>query len=116
MKWVVVAAVWYMAGLLLFYYAADYSNQHWVSGFYIWDKTKDLLFVTAIMVNLKQFRKSFKTIFYFCIIRLVWEIVADITRVDINNSNVIDWIFLVFLILWLMAAIKELKAWRSAKW
>lgn len=115
MRVIAISVMWYMAGLFLFYHMADFSKIEWQSAYYIWDKAKDLLFVSALLYNFKRMKLSLTVVFIFCVIRLLWEIVANITSTDINNSKVIDWIFVAFMIIWFVATIKELIEWQKVK-
>lgn len=108
--WLVVAAVWYFIGMLCFYHIADFSKPDWGTAYYLWDKAKDLLFAGAIVYNIP--RSKFKIIFYFCIIRLVWEIAALTLNSDINNGRVIDWLFLLFVGIWVYQLSSE---WQKLK-
>lgn len=107
MIWVIIASVWYFVGMICFYHIADWQIEGWVNGYYFWDKGKDLLFAGAITFNVPVYGKQFKTIFYFCIIRLAWEVAALTMNSDINNSMVINILFLLFPLIWVWQLLKE---------
>ena len=105
-----ISAAFYFLGLVCFYHIADFSKPEWVVPFYLWDKAKDLLF--SAVITYKVPKSKFKTIFYFCVIRLGWEITALTINSNINNSKAIDFLFLLFMGIWGYQLIRE---WSKSK-
>lgn len=115
MRWLIIsAAAWYFIGMLTFYQFADFSTPAWAKWYYLWDKTKDVLLAAVIGYSI-NWGSSFKIIFYFCLIRLLWEVAALIISADINDSRVIDWLFLVFLTMWFYTMLNEVRKWQKPK-
>lgn len=78
-----------MMGLLVFYHIADFTDQNWMQGYFYWDKGKDLLFIAAIYYLTRR-QRAVLVILLFSAIRFVWELVANLTGLPINNIPVIN--------------------------
>jgi len=107
-----LAAMFYFIGLICFYHMADFTKQDWAQIYYLWDKCKDVFFSGVIYFCIPKKGKMFKTIFYFCLIRFIWELAAWMLNSNINNSRAIDFIFLIFLGIWIYQLILE---WQRSK-
>lgn len=108
MKWASFSLVFYMLGLLVFYHIADFSQTDWKNAYYLWDKSKDLILISAIYFLTKR-QRSVLVIVMFSAIRFVWELIADISKLDINNTIAINWLFILCLVAWILVMIKEKK-------
>lgn len=97
-----------MLGLLVFYHIADFSQTDWKNAYYLWDKSKDLILISAIYFLTKR-QRSVLVIVMFSAIRFVWELIADISKLDINNTIAINWLFILCLVAWILVMIKEKK-------
>ena len=128
MKWRYIPGILFFLGLTLFYHkaefgyvivengAAKYVSTIWDKLYFFWDKSMIFLFVWLIYYLLPKEDKGFyKAIFAFTIIRLLWEIVASVTKLDINNPKIIGIIFILFLLIWIYPAIKNGWQWLKQK-
>lgn len=97
LKGVKIALVWYMSGLLLFFSSADWSVTGWTAGYWIWTMIKDTLFLYAALTAIPNLRNTVYPIFFYSIIRSVWEIIAQTLNKDINDSMVLDYMFYIIL-------------------
>lgn len=105
-----ISAAFYFLGLVCFYHIADFTKPEWGVAYYLWDKAKDVLF--SAVISYKIPKSKFKTIYYFCVIRLGWEIAALTINSNINDSKVIDFLFLLFIVIWVYQLIRE---WSKSK-
>lgn len=113
MKWYRSSIMWYLLGLLLFYHMADFSNPVWGHLYYVWDKGKDVLLLVALAGLAPKHRKQILPVIIFSIIRLLWEVAAWLINQNINGSKVIDYLFLLCLVVYLWPFIKESKEWQK---
>lgn len=99
MKWVIGA---YLVGLL--YYYTLYSIPHsWVDNtYYLWDKSVGGGFIWWFIAREIAIEHKFqaKVVFYFSLLRFVWEIISVITGIQASSekSVAISFVVVVFII------------------
>lgn len=113
MKWLQLFLIWFLIGMTVFYHMADFSQPVWSHIYYLWDKGKDVLIMAALIALAPRLKKFVLPVFVFSIIRFLWEVAAWVINEDINNSKVIDYLFLLCLGVYLWIFIKESKEWQK---
>lgn len=99
MKWVAIFFV--IIFLWQGYLFADYQEHIWVCIYSIWDKTKDLVLVLAIISLLRRrfesrrLVASYRIISVFLVCRILWDMVVMFSGLDINNPYAIKWLFYI---------------------
>ena len=113
MKWLKFFLIWFLIGMTVFYHLADFSQPVWSHIYYVWDKGKDVLVMAALIAVAPRFKKFVLPIFIFSIIRFLWEVASWVIQADINNSKVIDYLFLLCLAVYLWIFTNEWKEWQK---
>ncbi len=108
-KHLYAALIYYMGGMLVFYAAADFDKVGWVKAWWIWCMTKETVFVAALYLILKPYRRVIYPVLYFSVIRSVWEIVAQLWDQDINNTHIINALFYILCMITIGRLAKDLK-------
>lgn len=113
MKTVAVSLSVYIVGLLVFYSWGQLNNG-WYECYYFWDKGKDLfLFISLLLVVDKRYKWAVIPVVLFSIIRLTWQIISTVTGWNINNVQVVGWLFIVLALLCSFMTLKEVLKWRK---
>ena len=115
MKSEVIAMLFFIFGLLVFYSIADFEKNAWYAAYCIWDKGKNMIFIWVLYLMSKRLKSLFLITFIFSIIRFIWEIVSLIMVKDINSKPVISFLFILFLILYTIMLFKGQVKWRILK-
>lgn len=110
------AIVFYILGLFVFYFIADYQYKEWKEIYYLWDKTKDVILWVAAYQLLKRLRPYLLPVVIFSIIRVLWDLTAWIISEDINNTKVIDWLFILLPLSIIWIYLNELRQCQRLKW
>lgn len=103
----------YMIGLLILYTWGQLSDG-WYEYYYLWDKCKDLLLVSALYYCAGRLRWAVLPVVLFSIIRLLWQIVSTITGLDINNTKAVGILFIAMAFTCSFLTIKELLKWHKS--
>lgn len=94
-KWAFSAIGLYIVGMLVFYRWGQ-LNTNWYEYYYIWDKSKDVLFLIGIYYLVPRwFRLAVVPVIIFSLVRLLWQIISTFTGLNINNTKVIGWLFVI---------------------
>ncbi len=106
-----ISMSFYLIGYLIFASCATFGIQYWVTGYFLWDKAKDVLFLTSIYHAPKN-STSLMPMILFAGARFVWEIISAITEWNINNTKAVGFLFMasaltIGIILW-----QELMKWQ----
>ncbi len=115
MKWAISALLFYLLGVMVFLTAADFSIIHWVNAYYVWDKLKDVILITAIYALLPKYRKSIRWALGYAMIRVGWEVAAWIMELDVNGKKAVNSLFLVLATAVVVLVVKDLKEWQKQK-
>lgn len=112
--WLEIAIEVYLLGMLVFYTMATFDKESWqgrawVTAYYLWSKSLDLLLGAAILSRPAQL-KIFKPVFYLIVARWMWDIICLITGWNINNKQGIGVLFILFTLVSLLIFIKQ---WRK---
>lgn len=113
MVWVKISIGWFLFGLLVFYHDAIFDMNIWAEMYYVWDKSKDVFLLMALWKCLRKLRSSILPLLIFSIIRLVWDLIAYCINENINNELIVNNLFGVCLVVYLVMIIKELLEWRK---
>lgn len=91
----------FLLGMLFFYLKADWSEKVYVDLYFYWDKTKDLLLVSCILILIKAkiLRLILALLALFCGFRLIWDIIAEISWETANHPIVIFILYLIVVLL-----------------
>lgn len=104
----------FMGGLILFYGFADFENETWAKIYYVWDMSTDMLAVGCIYLIAKKYRVRILPILVFTAIRALWEITAFVFGQHINSSLIINYLFLLtVVILGFQMSISLIKEWNK---
>lgn len=104
-----------MMGIVVFLTIANFDNQYWKSGYYIWDKTKDTLFITSLYGLLPKYRKAIRWVLMYSITRLLWEPVSIITGISVNSSAVVKALFIAWAGAISALLLNDLRQWQKEK-
>lgn len=106
------ALAFYIIGLLVFLTWGKVSNT-WADWFYLWDKCKDLFFLTCIYLLIEKRHKWIvKIVIAYATIRVLWEIITMIWGFSVNNAVVVGWLFILLASVCSFIILKELFKWR----
>ena len=98
-----------MVGWILIYLFANFENDNWVAGYYLWDKTKDCLLIMGLASVVPVLKRTVFTVFLFAFLRLILEIL-DICRIwDKNHHSTIVFLYIVLLIIFFYNLYLEIK-------
>lgn len=96
-KFATIAAYTFIGGMVLFLSIkvvdADILTY---KAYYLWDKGKDCLFIFCLLLVCEPLRRLLLPIFFYSLIRLLWQIFITATNENIND---IRWINATWLIL-----------------
>ncbi len=104
-----IAIVLYLLGLLTFYTVAVFDTSIWNFIYFLWCKLVDTLVWGAFYYLAKNERKIIKPIFALSIVRLTWEIVSYITGVSVNNSLAVAICFMVLTCVIIILSVREFR-------
>ena len=108
-----VAIAVYMVGLLVFYTWGQ-INTGWHELYFAWDKGKDLILMLGIREILPPKHRSIVTpLIWFSLIRFVWQIISTITGLNINNTEIVGWLFIGAAGVCSYLMLKGFKEWRN---
>src|SRR5690606_30010706 len=113
MKMIVIAISFYLIGLMLFNTSAVFDSYWWHSFYFLWDKGKDVLFISAIYFVVKH--RYVLWLLIYSIIRFLWELLTNLKAWNANNDS---WVMISFLLLTLICSgvfIKESLKWLKQK-
>src|SRR3954471_6973579 len=104
MKVLGIVSLLFFLGLTVHYlYKDNYVQVEWDRYYFLWDKVKDLLlffgYLYFIPKDKVEFRVTVKAICFFCIVRIVWEVLAiSKDYVYASNIRIIDVLFALLLL------------------
>lgn len=94
----VQATVTFIVAGFLFFLTIGKDESIYYATYFLWDKMKDVLLLFCIL-NLmpKEFRWIVKHLLFYCIIRLLWEIISTFTNIGINNQKAVTVLFTILI-------------------
>jgi hypothetical protein len=109
MKKAVYLTSFIIFGLLIFYAAADFDNNHWQHLHGLWDKLKDFLLLLLIGSKFKRpiEQRVFFPALYLLLARVAWELLSWFTGWSINNHWAVSALFSLACIITLFYLIKR---------
>lgn len=110
-NWIIATYVLFIVGMIVFLTHAifDYIPA-WDKIYYLWDKTKDLLFLICIYRIYPFLRGTTKYIIIFAILRLLWEVITIIIHVSPNHAIGVNTLWLILVGFTVFLSIKEMYA------
>lgn len=109
------AGLFFLAGMLLFLTVKLLPSEPLFQGaYYTWDKSVHCVLWFCIAMLYEPLRRFLLIIFTYNLIRLLWQIIVDLTGEDINHPRwiTITWLTLVTYFVYL--SVKELiNEWKS---
>lgn len=116
MRFISFAIALYLTGCFVFLHKADWNKEIWVSSYYIWDKAKDLLlFISIYFLVAKNNRYILWPIIVYSGIRVAWEVVSLILKIDINTKPSVSVLLSLVGIIYVWIFLKELPKWQKQK-
>jgi hypothetical protein len=110
-----IAIAVYMVGLLILYTWGQ-INTGWHDVYYLWDKGKDLVLFLGVYHILPLPNKKFIVpVLWFSLIRFVWQIISTLTGLNINNTEVVGWLFIIAAGTCSYLMLKGFKEWHTRK-
>lgn len=107
-----LSLAFYIIGLLVFLTWGK-INGEWADWFYLWDKCKDLFFITCIYLLIDRRHKWIvKVVAVYATIRVIWEITTMISGWNVNNAAAVGWLFILLSSICTFLTLKELLKWR----
>lgn len=100
---------WFVVGLMAFHIKADFTTKIWADCYYTWDKGRDLLFFLILYRSFPKFRRLISLIIVYAIVRLCFQIVSSVTKMDTNDQRTVNTLYLILLGIFIYQSIKELK-------
>lgn len=98
----------YLVGMLFFLCYANFDEDgDWDKLYYVWDMSKDSLFLLGLNFALKEFRPVIMPVLIFSILRLCWEIIIIFIKIDPTTLTNILWATITGVIT--IISIKQLK-------
>jgi hypothetical protein len=95
-KLAAIAAYVFMGGMVLFLSLKVVDNDiPTYKAYYLWDKGKDCLFIFCLLLACEPLRRFLLIVFFYSLIRLLWQIFITATNENINDSR---WINVTWLI------------------
>lgn len=90
-----IAFLWFGIGIAVCWVWAKFELRGWIDLYYIWDKSKDLLFLIALYYLIpKHAIRSAVACGVLALIRILWEIISIITHRSINDQGAMNILFL----------------------
>lgn len=114
MRLYAIAVTWYLIGLLTFYTLGIIEKPIWPVAYYVWEKTKDLLLISAIAAKPAK-TPYIKSVYVFALLRLIWEIVSYTAEWNINSKKAVGILFIILAITITYVLCKELIKWERQK-
>ncbi len=104
MKLLIATISFILLGLGIGYIDAIKSVALWSDFYYVWDKTKDLLFALTLerFTPNKKFKQSLRLLASFFVIRIIWDLIAITTNYNTAASPII---MIIMFSLWAMVII-----------
>lgn len=97
----------FMIGMLVFYAMATFHIDYWSRLYFIWDKGKDVIIMYSLwQLSVKKYGQVLQPVFWFTVVRLVWEFISWATGLAVNNSIVVGILFIIVSLYVFIAAIK----------
>lgn len=104
MKMTAIACCFILVGMLYCY--ADLPG--WQKWYFIWDKTKDVMLLASLtLLAPKAYRRIPLFTLIFVSIRLIWDIIVEITGIYINHPLAVNILFIILLMVCVTAVLKE---------
>jgi len=98
MSWLRCAIWCYVGGLLIFYLCAVFNTYVWDIVYFGWSKLADCGFLFwGVLYYKTEFRSYVKWLYYFSILRFVFDIQSFYTHVGVNNQWFVGLSFLALL-------------------
>lgn len=95
MRLIQVTVLFMLTGWL-FFLIRGREEEPYTSIYFIWDKGKDALLVKCVLILMDvKYRWIVKPVYYFCLIRLLWEIANPFTDLEINHPDIITGLFTI---------------------
>lgn len=136
--WYYIPVLFFFLGVVIFYHYKDnfgypicengeivYVSSVWDFRYFFWDKGKDCLLTGFIYILLKKLSRSDKrlrtlititlSIFFFALVRWLWEIISFLTGTYINTTWVTDLIVVIFILIWVFPELKKIFQWLKQK-
>jgi hypothetical protein len=89
----------YVLGLLVFTTMATFGVNYWDSIYFIWDKAKDSIFLFTIwQFSKKKYHNTMRPVFILSLVRLLWDFVANLTGIYVNNTLAVGILFTLYII------------------
>ena len=91
MKLLIISIAFTLLGLGVGYIDAFKSITLWSNFYYLWDKTKDLLFALTLaeFVKITKIKQSLRLLASFFVIRIIWDLIAITTNYNTAASPII---------------------------
>ncbi len=102
MKYAIAWVVLFLSGFMVFL-NVNMDNKIFWTPYFIWDKGKDILAVAAFITFNRRLFWKLLPVLCFLIWRILWEPLAKILKVSINNQTAgnISFILLCLVYLWI---------------
>lgn len=110
---IAVAVSFYIVGLLVFHVWGQLDDG-WYEVYYIWDKAKDVLLTKGLhLVSPPQYKDGLLCVVIFSLIRFLWQIISYFTGANINNTEVIGWLFIMLAFIAFLMMLKGFVKWHK---
>lgn len=112
MRWLTALIVFYIVGLLTFYTFAVFDTRAWDIAYFGWAKAFDagvLAWGTLYHTLRIGYRDTVKWLFYFSLVRLVFDIQSFFTGIGVNNEFIVAALFLALMLIITALTWKEFK-------
>lgn len=105
-----IAIAWFVIGLLVFTYSADFNQYAWQVSYSLWDKGKDLLlFYILYRMMPKKVGTKLRPVIWLALVRVLWEIVSCTTGININASLPVSILFITYSFYVLLTTVKNVR-------
>lgn len=134
--WYYIPTLFFFFGVVIFYHYKDnfgypicengnlvYVTSDWDFRYFFWDKGKDCLLTGFSYILLKKISdkrlEALKTItasiFFFALVRWLWEIISFLTGIYINTTWITDTIVVIFILIWVYPVLNKGFQWLKQK-
>lgn len=104
-----IAAYVFMGGMVFFLTLKVVPNDlPTYKAYYLWDKGKDCLLLFCLLVMCEPLRRILLVIFFYSVIRFLWQIFITTTNEDINDIRWINVTWLTTVAYMVFLCIKEM--------